>query len=222
MTTIQELYDQLEILASSRIRTFVASLIPGNEPILGVRIPQLRRLAQQLARNDWQTWFLGLQKQAKTMEERLIQGMLPGYAPQAPLQDRLGALRDFIPSITNWCICDTCCCTYTFTRKHREEVWEFLQPILHSPEEFPARFGTVMLLDHYVKDPAWAPLVAKQLPLIPATGFYAEMAIGWCLCELHIQAPNLSIPLLQEATSPLRPSVLAIARRKIRESRRCP
>ncbi len=206
--------------AEPHVKAFASSLIPGATTILGVRIPKLRALAKELAQGKWQGLFEKLLG-AKTMEELLICGMLPGYAPRLPLDERLQAIRRCTPHLTNWCLCDTCCSTYRFARQNRAQVWDFLQPYLYSPKEFSARFGVVMLLSHYVKDAAWAPQVAAVLPQVAATGFYAEMAIGWCLCELHIFQPALAAPLLAKETSPLRPSVLAIAQRKIRESRRC-
>lgn len=209
-------------LADPKTRAFAASLIPNAGPILGVRIPQLRALAKELAKSsDWHTLFDHLQ-QAETMEEQLIRGMLPGYAPRLSAEERLEAIRLFLPSVTNWCLCDTCCATYRFVRQTKPQTWAFLQPSLHSDAEFQARFGVVMLLSHFVKDPAWAPQAAAILPQIPATGYYAEMAIAWCLCELHLRWPQTAAPLLSDSASSLRPSVLTLARRKIRESRRSP
>lgn len=211
----------LQEMAEPRVRDFAASLIPGaGGSILGVRIPRLRALAKKLAREDWLPLFDSL-LEAEWMEELLLCGMLPGYAPCVPLEVRLEAIRRYTPRITNWSLCDTCCATYHFARRNQLQVWQFLQPYLQSQEEFPARFGVVMLLGHFVRDAEWAPAVAAVLPTVPAKGFYAEMALGWCLCELHIHHPEAAAPLLEESTSPLRPTVLAMAQRKIRESRRC-
>lgn len=218
--TPDELRLRLSEWAEPHVKAFATSLIPGDNAILGVRIPKLRALAKGLARGNWQELFEKLLR-AKTMEEMLICGMLPGYDSRLPLKERLRAIRRCVPHLSNWCLCDTCCSTYRFARQHRAQTWDFLRPYLSSPKEFLARFGVVMLLSHYAKDAAWAPQVAAVLPQVAATGFYAEMAVGWCLCELHIFHPALAEPLLAKGTSPLRPSVLAIARRKIRESRRC-
>lgn len=219
--TRTEIRRLLQEMAEPRVRDFAASLIPGaGGSILGVRIPRLRALAKELAREDWLPLFESL-LEAEWMEEQLLCGMLPGYAPRVPAATRLAAIRRYIPCITNWCLCDTCCATYRFARRERPLVWQFLQPYLHSQEEFPARFGVVMLLGHFARDAEWAPAVAAALPAVPANAFYAEMALGWCLCELHIHHPEAAAPLLEESTSPLRPTVLAMAQRKIRESRRC-
>ena len=48
-----ELTRLLISMAEPDYRKFSASLLPGTRNILGVRLPQLRRLAKQLARKDW-------------------------------------------------------------------------------------------------------------------------------------------------------------------------
>lgn len=205
--------------AEPAYRDFAAALIPGMDKarMLGVRLPKLRGLARRLAKG-------GLLKcrarRGETFEETMLRGFLPGYADHAPLAARLEALAAFVPSITNWSLCDSCCATCKFAQQHREDVWDWLQPYLQSAEEYPARFGIVMLLNHYAKSPAWAPRVAAALPCIPATGFYAAMAAAWCTCELHILHPQTAAPLLRPGT--LRADILSLALRKIKESRRRP
>ena len=206
----------LRAMADERYREFAAKLIPGGMRMLGVRLPELRRMAREMARAG--QWRLATPANA-VMEEVMLRGMLIGYAGrEVPLAERLRALAAFVPLITNWSICDSCCATYTFARKHREEVWQWLAPYLNSAEEYPARFGVVMLLDHYKQEPAWAARVAEALPRVPAQGYYAEMAIAWCACELCLLYPQLSDSLLTS----LRPSVRQRTLRKLRESLRTP
>lgn len=206
----------LRAMADERYRDFAAKLIPGGMRMLGVRLPELRRLAREMARAG--QWRLATPANA-VMEEVMLRGMLIGYAGrEVPLAERLRALAAFVPLITNWSICDSCCTTYTFARKHREEVWQWLAPYLSSAEEFPARFGVVMLLTQYKQDSAWAERVAATLPTVPASAYYAEMAVAWCACELCLLYPQLSDSLL----SSLRPSVRQRTLRKLRESLRTP
>ena len=210
----QELRAALVAMAEEPYRAFAAKLIPGGIPMLGVRLPALRTLAKQLARSG--VWQLPTPAEPY-MEEVMLRGMLIGYAPRSvPWQARLDELERFVPYITNWSICDSCCTTYTFVRRHREEVWQWLAPYLASAEEYPARFGVVLLLDHYKQDATWAARVAAALPTIPATAYYAEMAVAWCACELILLYPALADSLL----SSLRPSIHRLTLRKLRESRR--
>lgn len=214
-----ELCTLLLRLAEPAYRDFAARLLPPNsaKPLLGVRLPLLRRLAQQLARDERAPQILREEGEL-WMEQTMLRGMLPGYLRQASCDERLRLIEDFVPSISNWSLCDSCCAGYRFARQHRERVWQHLQPYLGSREEFPARYGVVMLLDHFMQDPDWTPRIAEALLRQPAEGFYARMGVAWCGCELHLRYPELARPLLQPGGLPEASRRLAL--RKIRESRR--
>lgn len=216
---IHELRERLKTLAEPRFQAFASSLIPGEHHLLGVRLPVLRKLAQEIARTN-RTGIFHEPSPPQSMEECMLRGMLPGYANKSiGTEQRLQELSVFVPFITNWSICDSCCATYKFARENREEVWLFLQPYLRSEHEFEARFGLVMLLNHFVQQEEWAARTVALLPHLPCVGYYAEMAAAWLLCEIHLLHPQLAAPLLA-ANSPLSPSIRALTMRKIRESRR--
>lgn len=209
----QQIRLDLQGMAEDRYRAFAAGLIPGRVRLLGVRLPALRTMAKQLARKG--VWQLHTPADAY-MEEVMLRGMIIGYARHRPLQARLAELEQLVPLITNWSICDTCCTTYSFVRQHRDAVWEWLAPYWESDQEFPARFGVVMLLCHYKQEIAWARRVAAVLPRVVAQGYYAEMAVAWCACELCLLYPAMAEDLLAD----LRPSVRQLTLRKLRESNR--
>lgn len=183
--------------------------------MLGVRLPQLRALAKELARAG--IWRMPTADDAY-MEEIMLRGMLIGYAAKARLEERLCELEAFVPLISNWSVCDSCCTTYTFARANREQVWNWLQPYLNSAREYEARFGVVMLLNHFRQERTWAEAAAKALPQVPACAYYAEMAIAWCACELILHYPELKEALMDE----LRPGINRLTHRKLRESFRTP
>ena len=54
--TIQEIRDQLMEMAEEEYKNFNQKLCPdAGHPLLGVRIPQLRKLARTVAKEDWQS-----------------------------------------------------------------------------------------------------------------------------------------------------------------------
>jgi 3-methyladenine DNA glycosylase AlkD len=216
---IQELRERLKTLAEPRFQAFASSLIPGEQHLLGVRLPILRKLAKEAARSNREEIF-NEPTPPQSMEECLLRGMLPGYANKSvELEHRLQELVRFVPLITNWSICDSCCATYKFARENREHVWDFLQPYLYSEKEFEARFGLVMLLNHFIQQEEWVARIMGVLPSLPCKGYYAEMAAAWLLCEIHLRYPTLAATLLAE-TTPLSPAIRNRALRKIRESAR--
>lgn len=215
--TTEEIVAELQGLAEPKYRDFAASLIPGEEDMLGVRLPLLRKLARRVARQeDWESIFYELGSYSR-MEMVMLRGMLPGYAPQATLTERQNALRAFIPSIRNWSICDSCCATYTFAREFRAGVLDFLQPYLGSTNEYEARFAVVMLLNHYLNESAYVAHVAELLSLVNCRAYYADMAVAWCACELILRYPEYETELITR----LSPDIQKLTQRKIRESHRC-
>lgn len=215
--TTADIVTELQGLAEPKYRDFAASLIPGEEDMLGVRLPLLRKLARRVARQeDWESIFYELSSYGR-MEMVMLRGMLPGYAPNATLSERLRALAAFIPTIRNWSICDSCCATYTFAREFRAEVLDFLQPYLGSTEEYEARFAVVMLLNHFLNDSAYVAHVAELLSQVNCRAYYADMAVAWCACELILRYPEYETELITR----LSPDIQKLTQRKIRESHRC-
>ncbi len=215
--TTEEIVAELQGLAEPKYRDFAASLIPGEADMLGVRLPLLRKLARRVARQEnWAAIFQELGTYSQ-MEVVMLRGMLPGYAPNATLSERLRALAAFIPTIRNWSICDSCCATYTFAREFRAEVLDFLQPYLGSTEEYEARFAVVMLLNHYLNDSAYAAQVCELLPQVICRAYYADMAVAWCACELILRYPEYEAELITRLSA----DIQKLTQRKIRESHRC-
>ncbi len=212
--TETELTSTLHELADAKYRNFAASLIPGENDLLGVRLPDLRKLAKKAADENWQVLFSKL-KTESTMELVMLRGMLPGYAKNATLNERLAALTDFIPSIRNWSICDSCCATYRFAQEHRTEVLDFIRPYLISTREFEARFGVVMLLNHYLPSAEFNTFITKLLPQVTCSAHYAQMGVAWCACDFCLRNPESAKKLLRN----LSPAQQLLTLRKLRESK---
>ena len=49
----QDIREQLLDMAEQDYQKFSAALIPGVENMLGIRLPQLRKLAKDIAKTDW-------------------------------------------------------------------------------------------------------------------------------------------------------------------------
>ena len=85
-------------LAENENKKFTESLHPGIENVLGIRIPALRRLGAQIAKDDWESYL----QTADTyyMEERMLQGMVISNLKMKDTQAYLSLVARFIPSST--------------------------------------------------------------------------------------------------------------------------
>ena len=102
---------------------FASSLIPNIEPdrVLGVRLPLLRKLAGELAREDWSGYLRDAWD--GYFEETMLQGMVLGLV-RAPLSKLEPYLRRFVPKIDNWSVCDSFCTGLKTARQEPEKMWE--------------------------------------------------------------------------------------------------
>lgn len=184
--------EQLTELSEEKYRNFTASLTPGKENILGVRLPLLRKLAKQIVKGDWRSYLSTATEDS--MEEVMLQGMVIGYCG-ADIGEVLIRSAEFIPKIDCWPVCDSFCGGLKLTNTNKERVWEFLQPYLSSDQEYEIRFGVVMLL--YYLSPEYAPLAFRQFDRIKHEGYYVKMAVAWILSMYYVNLPDLTMEYLK-------------------------
>lgn len=216
MNTLNEVLARLEALRDEDYQKFNESLIPGAEGTsLGVRMPQLRAVSREILQGDWRR-FLAEAGQSAVYEIVMLRGLVIAEAPCA-YQERLDLLAGFVPSIQNWAICDCVCSSVKSAKKHLSETWDFLQPYLQSREEFPLRFGVVMLMDHFICED-YIGQVLDILSGIRHEAYYVNMAVAWALSVCFVKYRDRTLELLESRT--LSPWVQNKTIQKCRESRR--
>ena len=194
--TIQEIRDQLMEMAEEEYKNFNQKLCPdAGHPLLGVRIPQLRKLARTVAKEDWQSyWENGLEEY---QEEILLKGLVLAYAGM-PMKDKSPLVREFVPKIDSWAVCDTFCFTLKIKKEDMSAVWNLILPYTCSKREYEVRFGVVMLLRHYITE-AYADQVIQVLDGVCHEGYYARMAVAWAFAELGVKFPIRTMAYLKGA-----------------------
>lgn len=236
----EEIRNRLIEMSDAGYQEFSASLIPasGRGTMLGVRLPELRRYAKELAKGDWRKELAF--EEDLYFEETMLRGMILGYGCRE-IQELFRYLRDFIPRVKNWSVCDSVCSGLKLAERYPEETWEFLQPYLDSGEEFPVRVGLILLLDHFVKLSGDGAKISRRRQITMADlrgpeetgpylerilgvldrefteGYYAQMAAAWLLAELFVTYPVRTLRALGELRLDAFTRKKAV--QKIRESR---
>lgn len=185
--------EQIIALVDEDYQKFAAALIPNINNVLGVRLPELRKLAKKLAKGDWRSYLQ--QAESEYFEEIMLQGMVIGYV-KTDIEEILRYVTDFVPKIDNWSVCDSFCTGLKFTKTSREQVWDFLQPYLSSYKEYDIRFGVVMLLDFYID----AEYIGRVLPLldnVEREGYYVKMAVAWAISVCYVKLPGPTMNYLE-------------------------
>ncbi len=198
--------------AEEDYRDFSRSLLPGVDGVLGVRLPKLRKKAKELVKSEWSVFVSACDN--LFFEEKLLQGMVLGLV-DLPLEEKLTLVREFVPKIDNWSVCDSFCVGLKFIPKNREVVWAFLQPYLQSSKEFELRFGVVILLDFYIVD-TWIDRVLDVLFFLKSEDYYAQMGIAWAISVCMVKYFDKTLQRLTPAH--LHPVILKKSIQKGRES----
>ncbi len=182
----EQVRERLEQLAEPGYQQFTARLLPGTERILGIRLPALRRLAKEIAGEDWAGCLAW--KEPLLFEERMLQAFCIGYG-KAGLEEILAAAEQFIPTIDNWSVNDSFCASFKIARKYPREVWDFLMGYRASDKEFEGRTVAVMLMDHYLT-PEYISQALEVLGGLPVSGYYASMGIAWAYATAWAKFPR--------------------------------
>lgn len=187
---------KLQILekAENDYKEFFSSLIPNINNVLGVRLPVLRKIAKEIYKSEkWEDFIK--QTDCQYMEEIMLQGMVIGLVKKSP-EEILELVKDFVPKINNWAVCDTFCVGLKFTNKNKELVWDFIQPYFKSKEEYDIRFGYVMLLSYFIDDD----YIDRVLDLIDNfrdERYYSRMAVAWALSICYVKQPEKTLEYLK-------------------------
>ncbi len=128
-------------------KEFSGSLIPGEKTMLGVRLPILRKKAQEIAKEDWKA---ELKSEDMYFEEVMLRGMIISYV-KGSMDEMLPYIEGFIPCVNNWSVCDSVFMKMDVLRTDRERTWQFIQPYLRSEKEFEVRVAIIIMMQHLLK-----------------------------------------------------------------------
>ncbi|MGN0142348.1 MAG: DNA alkylation repair protein [Roseburia sp.] len=183
--TNEEIKTYLHMHTDPKFQIFTSSLIPGTDPILGVRVPELRELAKRIAKEDWRAYLDGATDD--TYEEIMLQGLVIGYA-KADIDEVLARAEEFIPKIHDWSVNDVFCATLKIAQKHREVTWDFLMKYRDSAAEFEQRVVAVMLMDHFLTE-EYIERVLSVWDSLHHDGYYRKMGVAWGLATAYAKFP---------------------------------
>ncbi len=160
-------------------------------PTIGIRIPILRKLALEVAKND----YLGYINSKHTYyEEYLIHGLVIGYI-KIPFKDKLDLLDEYIPTIHDWASVDIPVSNLKDFKKNQEEGYKYILKLLKG-NEWNIRFGLVLLLDYYINDE----YIDKVLDIslnIKNNNYYVMMANAWLLSYTYMKYKDKTIKVLK-------------------------
>ena len=167
-----------------KYRDFQKKLGLGNQNIIGVRIPLVRKYAKSLLKNNKYIDYIN-NPSNNYFEETLLEGFLIAGS-KLSLNDKFNYLDKYIYKIDNWATCDTFCSSFNLKDDELDKMFNYLLKYKKSKDEFVLRFCVVMMLDHYLID-EYIDRVLLFIKDIYNGKYYIDMAIGWLLSFVYIK-----------------------------------
>jgi len=181
--------------ADKKYKDFHSSLCPGTNNIIGVRVPVLRNYAKKLSKQENFKNYISFDKTVY-YEEVMLQGMLIGFIKNTDIKEVLEVIKNFIPKIDNWAVCDIFCAGLKAVNKNKDTFWSFIQKYLKSKKEFELRFALVIILDYFIDDKH----IKDALNIfdnIKHDGYYVKMAIAWAISVAFVKFPETTMMYLK-------------------------
>lgn len=139
LTTIQA---RLLALQDEAYRAFHKSLVPTlQQELIGVRVPQVRKLAKELAGTQESEAFLN-ELPHRFYEENLLHAIW--LSAEKDFDRALSGIERFLPYVDNWAVCDAF--SPKVFAKHPQEVLACIRRWLSSGRTYTIRFGVDMLM----------------------------------------------------------------------------
>ncbi len=184
-----EIRRELFALSDEKFREFATSLIPGCDNLIGVRIPDIRKIAKRIAKDN-PIDFLDNAHDIY-FEETMLKALIIGNMKE-DIEEMLEQIALFVPKITNWSLCDSFCNELKIARNHKERVWKFLQRYHQSNEAYEIRFAVVMFLFHFIEE-QYLDDILFICDVITHEDYYVKMAVAWCLqaCFANFSAETM-------------------------------
>lgn len=187
-----QIIKQLKALQNKKFRDFSMKLLPDNEYILlGVRLPELRKIAKTLLNSDYTSYLREVKDEY--FEEVMIEGFIIASLTE-PFVTKKKLIKNFLPKISNWSICDSFVITI---KDYSEDYYKFCKECLKSNNPYTKRFAIVSFLFYFLKNEH----IDELLYLITNLNhphYYVKMAIAWCLAESMVYYPEKTIEAMQK------------------------
>ena len=166
---------ELFSLQDKKYMKFLSKLTPNvsEDTIIGVRIPEIRKLAKKLVKNNEYEDFLK-ELPHKYYDENLLHGAI--ISENKDFENCIELLNSFLPFVDNWAVCDTI--SPKIFKKHKKELIEKIKEWSQSDKTYTCRFGVEMLMTHFL-DEDFKKEYLEIVANIHSEEYYVKMVIAW-------------------------------------------
>ena len=193
---MNDILDRLTNLAQGNetYAAFNQRIVNTKMPVIGVRVPDLRRLTRELAPGMSAADISELLTvQNESFDYVLLCGLLITHA-RLDDQMAIDLVKQYLPRVDSWAHIDT------FVEKKRRFAgdiwWDFALECLQSEAEFAVRYGVISLMTNFL-DEAHIDQVFAALRNVKHGGYYVKMALAWLYATAAVNFFELTLAELE-------------------------
>ena len=170
-----QVIERLNALRDPAYAEFQKKLIPtvAPESIVGVRTPELRKLAKELIQTGEAEAFLQ-ELPHRYFDENQLHAFI--LSEDKDFERCLNRVSAFLPSVDNWATCDQM--SPKVFKKHRAELLPYIKNWIASDRPYTVRFGIGMLMEHYL-DEDFSPEYPEMAAAVRSQEYYVNMMTAW-------------------------------------------
>lgn len=196
----EEIRKRLFALQDLKYRDFNVSLIPGINPefSIGVRTPQMRKLAKELAKHEQIGEFIH-ELPHQYFEETNLHGFL--ICEIKDYEECVRELDRFLPYVDNWATCDLLSPKAFKASKNHERLLTDIQRWMASPEPYTIRFGIEILMTYFLNE-EFKPEYLEWVAAKTQDHYYIKMMVAWYFATALAKQWEATIPVIEKRILP--------------------
>lgn len=189
----QELFSRGE----AEYKHFNAKLLRSELPVIGVRVPFLRKTAKEIAKGDG-IGFLQVCG-GGTYEERLLYGLVAAALPVS--------YEAFLPYCDyytehlaeNWAHCDVFSSSVKKSIKGNERAFfQYIEKYLQSENPWAVRMGLILMLSNYLTE-EYLSKVIERADAVRSDHYYVRMGQAWLLATAWAKDRELMLEYIENS-----------------------
>lgn len=190
----EDFLSELYSLQDLRYKEFHSKLIMSDK-LIGVRTPELKRIAKVIARSNYEEFFK--ENRHELYEENMVHGLVLGYL-KLEFDDLKPLVDEFIPYIDNWAVCDATVANLKVYKKNKTKdiVFNEIKKYISNNNPWINRFGYVLLLEYFIEEKYIEEIF--KLCSNYKDEYYVKMAIAWLISMCYIKFKGRTLTFLKK------------------------
>ena len=184
--------EELFKLQDKKYQEMQFKIIPNidNSTIIGVRTPELRKLAKKVIKDNYKSFLEELPH--KYFDENQLHAFI--ISEIKDYDECINYINKFLPYVDNWATCDQL--SPKIFKKNTDKLINEIKKWIKSKETYTIRFGIGTLMQYYLNEnykEEYLELVSK----IKSNEYYVNMMIAWYFATALAKQYNSTIKYIE-------------------------